>query len=1079
MCTLTGKNTENRTPHENAWTNHLKAAGLRRIFFRCALITFFFSLRALSQHQPLMFEHLTVDDGLSQNSVNAILEDHKGFLWFGTADGLNRYDGYQFKTYKSYSRDSLTLSSNTVRTLYEDRTGTLWIGTGEGLNSFNRKEGVFQRFSQDGNIPEVIRSGSVELLRGDSRGELWIVTAGVLICYDSSRSRFHSYADAGPAASHRKAEVFTNIIEDNKGILWVGTNEGLKRCNRSTNELEHINGPWDAPLKRGSVKVFPVFADKDSSLWLCVEKIGIVCFNSLTGASSAISYNEGNAPGLAGRAIVTAVGDSSGRIWIGTADSGLYIYDPHTRLFTHYAEDARNPLSLNFNIIHAIVIDRAGTFWIGTDGAGVNIMNPHKNHFAHTKHIVNKANGLAGNFLKALYEDPTGTLWVGTMGRGLSRRNPNSGKWKTYSHDRRNKSSIASDVVLAVCEDRSGFLWIGTDSCLMKFNRKTEKFARIPLTAGDIAPVFQNHINTIFNDREGMLWLGTQAHLRILDPKTGAVAPVNDQSEKPGNVCAWNATSICEDSKSDVWIATLGYGVCKFDRAKKLFTRYTKSATNANSLSNDFVRSVYSDPSDILWFGTEEGLNRFDPATESFTVFTERDGLASNFIYGILADSRNNLWISTNNGISKFTEQNQRGSQFRNYGVADGLQAKEFNTGAYWKNMHGEMYFGGINGFNTFHPDSVWVNLRPPPVVITQLNVYDRIVAAEGAIDEKNEMQLSYHDNEIRIDFVALDYTQPGENKYAYKLVGLDHEWVEAGTQRFARYTNLEPGNYTFFVKASNNDGVWNDRGTSLKITIVPPFWMTSWFLSLAFIAAVSAVGGGVRYFELRKIKRRMQALEAERTLDRERSRISQDMHDEVGSTLTRIAILGELAQRNIGRHEETQVQLQKISEMSRDVIDNLGEIVWALNPKNDTLDNLLAYTRQYVAEYIEVTPIHCTLDFPETVPSIALSAETRRNIFLTVKEAVHNIVKHAKAEDVRVQCAVTGTRLRITIKDNGKGFSLGAEVRAGNGLTNMKKRIDDINGVLTVDSLPAAGTTVGFEVELASNEQLRDPLNR
>ena len=671
--------------------NHLNAAALRRTRSRRVLLALFFSLRAFAQHQPLLFEHLTVDDGLSQNSVNAILEDHKGFLWFGTSDGLDMYDGYQFKTYKSYSRDSLTLSSNTIRTLYEDRGGTLWAGTEKGLNRFNREKEVFERVSRYENFPEDVGSGSIELLWGDSHGDLWIVTGGRLICCDSSRSNFHSYVDAGQSASHRKAEVFTTIVEDAKGVLWVGTNEGLKRCDRINNRLEHVNGPWNTPLRSGSLKVFPVLADKDSSLWLCAERVGIIRFDAQTGTSSTISFGEGNARGLAGRAIVTAVCDSSGRIWIGTADSGLYIFDPRTRLFAHYTEDLGDPFSLNFNIIHAITIDRAGTFWIGTDGAGINIMNPHKNHFAHTKHNINNTNSLSGNFLKALYEDSTGTLWVGTVGHGLSRYDPETGKWKKYIHDKKDKFSIASDVVLAVCEDRRGYLWIGTDSCLLKFDRKTERFQRVPLTAGDIAPVFQNHINSIFSDREGKLWVGTHAHPRLLDPATNAAVPVNDQSEKPGNVCAWNATAMCEDRDNNVWFGTLGNGACKFDRKKKLFTRYTRNPVNTNSLSNDFVRSVYCDSSGIVWLGTEEGLNRLDPLTDSFTVYTERDGLASNFIYGILADGRNNLWISTNNGISKFTEQNQHGSQFRNYGVADGLQARELNTGAFSKNIRGEI----------------------------------------------------------------------------------------------------------------------------------------------------------------------------------------------------------------------------------------------------------------------------------------------------------------------------------------------------------------------------------------------------
>jgi len=1079
MCTLTEKNTETHATHENSRTLPLNTAGPRRAFYCCALFAMCFYPPAFSQNQPLLFEHRTVDDGLSQNSVNAILEDHEGFLWFGTADGLNMYDGYQFKTYKSYSRDSMTLSSVTVRTLYEDRSGTLWIGTAKGLNRFNRKTETITRYSSNENVPDNVKAGSIEMLRGDSRGNLWIVTGGELICCDSSRSGFRFYAETGPFVSHRKANIFTNILEDSRGILWVGTNEGLKRCNRIDGHLEHVDGPWNVPLENGSLKVFPVLEDKDSVLWFCAERIGIIRYDPRTGTSTTLSYQETNVQGLANRAIVTTVGEKSGRIWIGTADSGLYIYDPATHLFAHYANDMRDPYSLSFNIVHAIVIDQAGTFWIGTDGAGVNIMNPHKNHFTHVKHDLNNQNSLAGNFLKALYEDSHGILWVGTVGHGLNAYNPKTGRWKKYLHNGRDKSSIASNVVLAICEDRYGFLWIGTDSCLMKFDRKKEKFKRFALHAADIAPVFQNHINRIYMDREGMVWVGTQAHIRLIDPKTDVVKPAGYQSEKPGDTYGWDAVSMCEDNENNMWIATLGSGVCKFERKKKLFTRYCKNNTSANSLSNDFVRAIYCDPSGILWLGTEEGLNRFDPSTETFAVYTERDGLPSNLIYGILSDSQSNLWISTNNGISKFTEHGQRGTQFRNYGIADGLQAKEFNTGAYWKNMRGEMYFGGVNGFNKFQPDSVWINRRPPPVVITNLSVYGRNILSEGAIEENKAVQLSYKDNEISINFVALDYTQPEENRYAYKLNGVDHEWVQAGNQRFARYTNLEPGEYVFVVKACNSDGVWNELGASMKITVVPPFWMTSWFLSLAFISAVSAVGGGVRYLEMRKIRRRMQNLEAEHTLDRERTRISQDMHDEVGSTLTRIAILGELAQRSIGSQEETKAQFQKISEMSRHVIDNLGEIVWALNPKNDTLDNLLAYTRQYVAEYTEITTLHCAFDFPDTVPPIPLSAETRRNIFLTVKEAVHNIVKHAGASEICIQCQLADSRLRININDNGKGFSLAGNSKPGNGLTNMRKRIDDINGKITIRSIPSSGTTIGFEVKLPAQEPMMNTPQR
>ena len=1029
----------------------------------CLLMLFILVLPFSSplHSQPLSFRHLTVDNGLSQNSVYAILEDHQGFMWFGTADGLNRYDGYQFKTYKSYARDSSTLSNNTIRALCEDRSGTIWVGTDKGLNRYDRLTDTFVRYTSDNRVPFPVGSGYLETLFGDSHDNLWIGTGMSIVCYDSSRSHCKKFTAASGVKEYLR---LTSLAEEQDGTVWIGTTAGLTRYNPQQGTLDRIRLPHGSSSNGEDPAIYIISYDsQDSSLWLCAQRLGIIHYHPRSGSLQLLAFNKKTERSLLENPIASVGEDAGEGILIGSVDEGLFAFDKKTHLFTQYKNDQQDPSSLSFNIVRAMARDRSGALWIGTDGAGVNIANPRTNRFVHVQHDPRNPNSLPGNFLKAIYEDGQGSLWVGTIGHGLAEYDSKTKKWTKYLHNRKNRSSLASNVVFAIQGDRNGNLWVGTDSCLMKLDKKRKAFKRIMFA--DLPSSPENHINKIYEDREGMLWIGTLGHLRIIDPRTGTERHLGIAA--PGIAHVGSVMSICEDNGTGVWIATLGDGVYHYDRTLRTLTRHKTEINNANSLTNNFVRAAHCDKSGIVWFATEEGLARFDPAAGRFTAYTERDGLPSDFLYGILEDQSGNLWISTNNGVSKFTEKNPHGSQFRNYRVSDGLQAKEFNTGAYWRNARGEMFFGGVNGYNKFQPDSIGINQHPPRVVITDLYSSDRQIANEGSIDKKKDFRLSYRDNEIMIGFVALEYVQPIENRYAYMLEGEDPDWIQSGTQRFARYTNLRPGEYLFRVKACNNDGTWNEQGAFVRLTIVPPFWMTPWFLVLAFIAGISGIAGSVRYLELRKIKRRMEALEAQHALDRERARISQDMHDEVGSTLTRIAILGELAQRNIREPEETKLQLEKISEMSRHVIDSLGEIVWALNPKNDTLDNLLAYTRQYVAEFFEITPVRCVLEFPDAVQPIPLSAEFRRNIFLTVKEAVHNVVRHANAAEVCVTCSMAGITLSVSVKDNGNGFSSAETGELGNGLANMRKRIEDIGGRIAILSAPGSGTSVSFQVDL------------
>jgi len=396
------------------------------------------------------------------------------------------------------------------------------------------------------------------------------------------------------------------------------------------------------------------------------------------------------------------------------------------------------------------------------------------------------------------------------------------------------------------------------------------------------------------------------------------------------------------------------------------------------------------------------------------------------------------------------------------------LQSSEFNTGAFFKNRDGEMYFGGINGLNIFHPDSIRDNPHVPSVVLTSFKLLDIPDTLKGEISEIPEIKLSYLDGVFSLRFAALEFTNPRKNHYAYMLEGFEKNWIYYGSRREVRYTHLDPGRYVFHVKACNNDGVWNEAGTTITIIVVPPFWRTWWFLTLAGIFVLGSVGGTIRYFEMRKVRHQLDRLERERAMDRERARISQDMHDEIGANLTKIAIMSEIAQRDMTNRVALEEHLQKISGTARDVVDSISEIVWAINPKNDRLDNLIAFIREYTSAFLEGTDITCHFSIPETIPEYPFSGEHRRNILLVVKEALNNIAKHSKATEVSLNFSIQESKLFIIIQDNGDGFCPEKVSILGNGLFNMKKRMETIQGTWDIHSEQHHGTIVRVSLPLS-----------
>jgi signal transduction histidine kinase len=443
-----------------------------------------------------------------------------------------------------------------------------------------------------------------------------------------------------------------------------------------------------------------------------------------------------------------------------------------------------------------------------------------------------------------------------------------------------------------------------------------------------------------------------------------------------------------------------------------------------------------------------------------------KEDLPDNFIRAILEDGNGCLWLCTLNGLSRFTPQT---GLFRNYDASDGVTIGPCQLPTGYKNKKGEMFFGGSNGLVRFHPDSIKDNPYMPPIVVTAFSKFDKIVHLDSAISETRQIELSYKENVFSFEFAALNYTSPEKNQYAYKLEGFDSDWTYCGKRRYATYTNLDGGRYIFRVKGSNNDGIWNEEGTSIAVVITPPFWATWWFRVFALAAVFGSVAGSVRYIEIRKMKRRIELLVQERALERERSRISQDMHDEVGASLTEIAILSELAQKEMGGESDVAgSHIRKIADRSREVVDSISEIIWTINPKNDHLDDLVAYLHHYAMQFLKSTAIRCRFESPEAIADFSLSAEVRRHIFLVVKEALHNVVKHSGATETTVRCGLRGGIVEVSVEDNGMGFPIDQISRFGNGVPGMRKRIENIGGTFTLDSHRGGGTRVCISVPVA-----------
>jgi signal transduction histidine kinase/ligand-binding sensor domain-containing protein/DNA-binding response OmpR family regulator len=1052
--------------------------------------------------QGPVFRHLTIAHGLSQNAVSAILQDRRGFMWFGTKDGLNRYDGYEFVVFRHDPGNPASLSDSDISVLFEDRDGRLWAGTRDGwLHRFDRDRETFHRYGGGFGAP-------LSALAQDAAGDLWAGTDGAGLFrlrreqLDRPDARWERFGhDPGDPASLGHDQV-NALLVDGRGTLWVGTRGGLDRREPGGRGFTRYSSAPTSPVQLIDAGIFALLEDEQGRLWMgSVPGISVL---EADGTGIRHFYHRYRTFRYGWGEAIQMLRDRTGRLWIST-HSELMRFDPATGAFEYLRPDPLNPTGINSSLPTALYQDQSEVVWVGTNGHGLNVHDPKGERFRTFVRPPTRPYRQSGFSVYTLFEDSGGDLWIdaGVLYR-WNRRTDSFTSWET-SADR--PDDFGNTRVYALLEHPRGFLWAAAERGLYHYEIATGRSRHFRRDPADPSTLPETQVRGVFRDRDGVLWAVTENYLaKLVDPARGRfVSYPYNESRTAGT---WTFPSLVQTGDGHLWFGSL-QGLVRFDPATATFRHYRHDPADPASIGHNSVRGVLRDPSrpdGVLWVATGgAGLNRLDIEAGTFSRTTTAQGLPNDVVYGILPDDEGRLWLSTNRGLARFDPGT---GAVRSFDVADGLQSNEFNSGAAFRSPSGEMFFGGIYGFNHFRPESVRDNPYPPPVVITGLRrlnrretLGDSASILERSIVETTSLRLRTRDNVIMFEFAALDYSAPGGNRYAYRMVGFDQTWVDAGSYRMATYTNLPPGRYTFQVRGYNNDGIASEVGTALALRILPPWWRTHWAYGMYFLL-LGGLMAGVRRYEINRVRLHQRAeeeraqVERLRDLDRARSRFFANVSHEFRTPLT--LTLGPLDDLQAGFHGPLNPAMTEQVDLAR---RNAGRVL-------ELIDQLLAVARLEVgstplrAQELELNSFVAQLGdaFRPLAErrSIALSLDVQAEPVSVYADPAHleralanllaNAVKFTQPGGaVWLTLRADRAMARISVRDNGPGISQadlpyvferfyrGAEsadrqqTGTGIGLALARELVALHGGMLEVESREGSGSTFTISLLLGA----------
>ena len=1022
------------------------------------------------------FTHLSVADGLSHADVRAIAQDHRGFMWFGTwLGGLNRYDGYTFKVYKHDDQDERSLNNDTVRTLFVDHTGVLWISTlGPGLERYDRDTDSFTQFRHDPHDPSSLPDNNVKAFFEDETGAMWVGTHAGLSRFDRSSGKFFTYkARPNDPASFGESHVQSIGLDSTTGLLWVGTeDDGVKVLDRSAGHFTSYaydpNDPTSLTAGPGSPMTH-IFQDRAGAMWLSTP-FGLNRFDSRTHKFVRYLHDPRKPNSLSDSSVLETYEDREGRFWVAT-NTGLDLMDRARGTFAHFVHEANDPFSLSSNILNyeALCEDTSGALWIGTRSTGVDRLVREAPRFTAYRNNSEDGKSLGNNAVYGLGIGSGGELWIGTE-TSLDRFDG-----KTFSHYYPNDpSSLSPGPQRMVAVDARGVVWTasyGGGLDRLDGHRFTH-FRHDPKNPDSLA---DDAISSLVPDPKKGLWIGVHARgLAYFDGQH--FTHFTPEPKNPVGLPTQLVTPVLFDHSGILWIATNDMGLVRFDTNSRKFTTYLLNPAQPGSQAVNWTQDVYSDGTD-LWVAASTGLFRFDPKTGRFTRhYTERDGLPNNSVVGILGDARGNLWLSTVKGLSKF---DPKAETFRNYDQFDGLQGDQFTILSRAKTPAGRLFFGGTNGLSAFYPDELPDNPAPPPVALTDFELFNKPVKIGAkdsplrqAIGVASSITLRYDQSVFRFQFAALDFTAPQKNQYAYELDGFDRDWQYTdAARRFATYTNLDPGDYTFRVKASNNDGVWNEQGVALRIRILPPWWSTVWFRAL-YAATFLALLWGLYQLRLHQMAQKFNVRIEERVS--ERTRIARELHDTLLQSfqglMLRFQTVDEMLPAcPLDAKKALEGALNRADQAlieGRDAITDMRTSKWVGHDLEKSMKALMAELNEEL-----VTGGRETVTFSVLVEGTpkTVRATLRDEIYRIARESLRNAFRHADARRIETEITYGKRFLRVRFRDDGKGIDphvLEGGGRSGHwGLPGLRERAKHIGAQLEVWSELGAGTEVELSI--------------
>lgn len=1077
------------------------------------LVLLFSSYFTEAYGPSVRFKRLGIEEGLSQVTVNSVVRDHKGFMWFATSDGLNRYDGYQFKHFRHHPDKKNSISDNYITYVYEDHNGVLWVGTRGGINRYHADKQTFTRFVYDPHDPQSLSHNYVTSIVQDHQGTLWVATlGGGLNQYDADIGKFSRVEDLVGDPHSQSLDKINTIYLDKQGALWLGTlGFGIVRFDIKEKGFTQYRHVEDQHQSLSHDEVNAICEDVDGNIWIGTND-GLNRLDQETGHFEVFRHQANQQASLSSNRISALLMGDQDTIWIGTDDQGLVVFDYHAQKFQLFRHQHNDHYSISHNAIRTIYRDSKDLWWIGTFGAGVNMIGMHQRNFGHYKHNVDQQMSLSGNIVLAIFEELSGALWVGTWGSGLNYQPSGSTGFIHFRHDPSEPTSISSDSIWSLHQDQQGQVWIGSRQGLNRFNANTGNFSHWRHDQQNINSLSHDWVMDIQDAGEQGLWLATRGGgLNHYDKQTHQVTHYRHDKDDQQSLSSDLLMDIVVD-KHQLWIGTWGSGINQFNLQTRQVRRFLHDPYNLNSLSNNFVLSSYKDSQGLIWIGTfGGGLNRYDPSNDSFVHYREKDGLGNDTVYAILEDDSRNLWLSTNKGLTKFNPESE---VFKLYDVNDGLQSYEFNGGAYFRSQAGELFFGGINGFNRFYPDLLKENTQTPTVLFTDFLLFNQTVPIQSwstdadpsqftlarSIESLGQLIIGYQENLITFEFAALDHAQPLQNQYQYKLEGADKQWIMADAKiRRATYTNLPVGEYVLRVKASNPDGYWNDQGTSIQIKVNPPPWRTWWaYTAYLLLASLILIKFVLNRLQRNKLLKERMMLHHLQQLDKMKDDFLANTSHELRTPLNGIIGLAESLIDGLDGELPTKAQHtlgmvvasgRRLTSLINDILDLSKLKHTNINLSLQSLDvRVLAdVVLTLSAPLVSHKAVQLHNQISEKTPLVAADEDRLLQI---LHNLIGNGIKFTESGCITLSASVQDNMVEISIKDTGIGISadqfttifqsfeqaqhsiIRQHDGTGLGLSITKQLVELHGGRIWVDSEVGKGSVFTFTLPISLDEE-------